>query len=88
MGEKYRQTIQEKISELGAENLCVFLNEGGLSPHYRQHLEDTFREAGVRFVSSRAEANLVFEGHGAPSARAGQVVAFFQGSQLTFSGAL
>jgi hypothetical protein len=88
MGEQYKQTIQEKIAELGAENLRVFLNEDGLSPHYRQHLEDTFREAGVQFVSSRDEANLVFEGHGAPSARVGQVVAFFQGTQLTFAGAL
>ncbi len=88
MGEQYRQTIQDKIAELGAENLLVFINEDGLSPHYRQHLEDTFRDAGVRFVSRRDEANLVFDGNGTPSYGTGQVVAFFQAGQLAFAGEL
>jgi len=88
MGEKYRQTIEEKIKELGAEKLRVYINYEGVDPHYRQHLEDTFRDAGVRFVSSRGEANLVFEGNGTPSYGTGQVVAFFQSGQLAFSGAL
>ena len=88
MGEQYRQTIEEKISELGAGNLRVFINQDGVNPHYRQHLEDTFREAGVRFVSNRVDANLVFEGNSAPAHRPGQVVAFFQESQLMFAGAL
>jgi hypothetical protein len=88
MGEQYRQSIEEKISELGAENLSVFINRDGVSPHYRKHLEDTFREAGVRFVSTREEANLVFESHSAPTYRTGQVVAFFQESKLMFAGAL
>lgn len=60
MGEQYRQTIEDKIIELGAENLLVFINADGVNPYYRQHLEDTFRDAGVRFVSSREEANLIF----------------------------
>jgi hypothetical protein len=88
MGEQYRQTIEEKISELGAENLRVFINEDGVNPHYRQHLEDTFRDAGVRFVSNRVDANLVFDGNSAPAYGPGQVVAFFQESQLMFAGAL
>ena len=88
MGEKYRQTIEEKIRELGAEHLRVFINQDGVNPHYRQHLEDSFRDAGVRLVSSRGEANLVFEGDGTPSYHTGQVVAFFQSGQLAFSGAL
>ena len=88
MGEQYRQTIEEKINELGAENLRVFINEHGVNPHYRQHLEDTFREAGVRFVSNRAEANLVFEGDQPPSHQAGQIAAFFSAGQLLFAGGL
>jgi hypothetical protein len=88
MGAKYRQAIAHKIRELGAEKLRVYINHEGVDPHYRQHLEDTFRDAGVRFVSSREEANLVFEGGGQPSPQAGQVVAFFQSGQLAFAGQL
>lgn len=88
MGEKYRQTIEEKIRELGAEKLRVYINYEGVEPHYRQHLEETFRAAGVRFVSSREEATLVFEGNSSPSYGTGQVVAFFQSGQLAFAGAL
>jgi len=88
MGEQYRQAIEEKISELGAENLRVFINQDGVNPHYRQHLEDTFRDAGVRFVSSRDEANLVFEGNSTPAYRTGQVAAFFSAGQLLFAGGL
>ena len=88
MGEQYRQPIEEKIRELGAEHLRVFINQDGVNPHYRQHLEDSFRDAGVRLVSSRVEANLVFEGNGTPSYDTGQVVAFFQSGQLASSGAL
>ncbi len=88
MGEKYRQIIEEKIRELGAEKLRVYINNEGVDPHYRQHLENTFRDAGVRFVDSRGEANLVFEGNGQPTYRAGQVVAFFQSGRLAFAGEL
>lgn len=88
MGEQYRQTIEKKIRELGAENLRVFINGDGVNPHYRQHLEDTFRDAGVRFVSSREEANLAFEGNQNPSYREGQIAAFFSAGQLVFAGSL
>lgn len=88
MGEEYRQTIEDKITELGAENLRVFINADGVNQHYRQHLEDTFRDAGVRFVSSREEANLIFEGNQSPSYREGQIAAFFSAGQLVFAGAL
>jgi hypothetical protein len=88
MGEQYRQTIEDKINELGTDNLRVFINPDGVHPPYRQHLEDTFLDAGVRFVSSREEANLVFEGNEIAEPRPGQVVAFFQENQLVFTGAL
>ena len=88
MGEEYRQTIEDKIEELGAERLRVFINHEGVNPHYLQHLENTFRDAGVRFVADRADANLIFEGHQTPSYQKGQIVAFFQQSRLTFAGAL
>jgi len=88
VGEQYQETIEQKISELGAKNLRVFINADGLSPHYRQHLENTFRDAGVQFVSNHDEANLVFEGSRFPEPRAGQVVAYFKESQLMFAGGL
>ena len=88
MGEEYKQSIEEKIRELGADKLRVFINPDGVNPHYRQHLEDTFREAGVKFVSRREEANLVFEGNQTPSPDKGQMVAFFQHDRLIFTGAL
>lgn len=88
MGEEYKHTIEEKIRELGADKLRVFLNSEGVDPHYRQHLEDTFREAGVKFVCRRQEANLVFEGNQSPSHEKGQIVAFFQSGQLAFAGEL
>ncbi len=88
MGEKYRQTIEEKIRELGAEKLRVYINHGGVDPHYLQHLKDTFSGARVRLVTTREEANLVFEGNETPEPRPGQVVAFFQESQLRFEGSL
>jgi hypothetical protein len=88
MGEQYRAVLEEKIRELGSGNLRVYINADGVNPHYKQHLEDTFRDAGVRFVSSRAEANFVFEGNCEPAYQAGQIVAFFSGpEQLSFAGA-
>ena len=88
MGEEYRQTSEQKIEELGAENLRAFINHEAVNPHYRQHLEDTFRDAGVRFVANHADANLMFEGSQTPSYEKGQIVAFFQENRLMFARAL
>src|SRR5260370_27422814 len=86
MGERYRATLEQKIRELGGGNLRVFINADGVNPHYKQHLEDTFRDAGVRFVSSRAEANFVFDGDCEPNYLPGQIVAFFTDGNLAFAG--
>lgn len=89
MGEKYRAELQERINELGGHNLRVFINADGVHPHYKQHLEETFSEAGVRFVASRDEANFLFEGHcEEPAFQAGKVIAFFRNDRLQFAGAL
>lgn len=89
MGEKYRAELQERIHELGGENLRVFINADGVHPHYKQHLEETFAEAGVRFVGTREEANFLFEGHcEEPAYQTGKVVAFFREERLQFAGAL
>lgn len=88
MGERYRAALQDKIRELGSENLRVYINADGVHPHYKQHLEDTFRDAGVPFVASRQEANFVFEGNCEPAFEPGQIVAFFSApEQLSFAGA-
>jgi hypothetical protein len=88
MGERYRAALEEKIRELGSENLRVFINSEGVHPHYKQHLEETFRDAGVKFVESRGDANFVFEGNCEPAFQAGQIVAFFSApEQLSFAGA-
>jgi hypothetical protein len=88
MGERYRAALEEKIRELGSSNLRVYINADGVHPHYKQHLEDTFRDAGVRFVDNRQEANFVFEGNCEPAHHAGQIVAFFSGhEELSFAGA-
>jgi hypothetical protein len=90
MGEKYRAELQERISQLGGENLRVFINADGVHPHYKQHLEETFSEAGVRFVETRDEANFLFEGHCEEPAAvaAGKVVAYFRDDRIQFAGAL
>lgn len=88
MGEKYKATLNKKIAEFGGSNLRVFINAAGVDPHYKQHLEDTFREAGVRFVESREAANFVFEGDCEPAYLPGQIVAFFAGGDVAFAGAL
>ncbi len=88
MGERYRATLEKKIAEFGGSNLRVYINAEGVNPHYKQHLEDTFRDAGVRFVSIRAEANFVFDGDCEPSYLPGQMVAFFRSGNLAFAGAL
>ena len=88
MGEKYKATLVKKIAEVGGNNLRVFINADGVNPHYKQHLEDTFQEAGVHFVASRAEANFVFEGDCEPARLPGQIVAFFRGGDVAFEGAL
>ena len=91
MGEKYKAELQGKIREFGAANLRVYLNADGLHPHYYEHLKDTFQETGVKFVSTRDDANFVFEGNcqQEPAYQAGQVVAFFnQDQMLSFAGAL
>ncbi len=88
MGEQYRQSIETKINDLGAQNLRVFIDPDGVDPHYQHHLEGTFQKAGVQFVSTREAANLVFEGNRRPKQRPGQIVAFFQEGQLMFAGAL
>ena len=88
MGEQYKAVLEDKIKELGGQNLRVFINDEGVHPKYREHLEATFREAGVRFVESREEANFVFEGHSEPAINLGQVVAFFRNEQIAFQGAI
>ena len=91
MGEKYKEELQQKIHEFGGSNLRVYLNADGLHPHYHEHLKETFREAGVKFVSTRDEANFVFEGNceEEPAYLAGQIVAFFRPDQtMAFAGAL
>ena len=88
MGEQYKAALEEKIKELGGENLRVFINDEGVHPRYREHLEATFKEAGVRFVATREEANFVFDGHSEPAYDFGQVVAFFTNEQIAFQGAL
>jgi hypothetical protein len=87
MGEQYKAVLEEKIKELGGQNLRVFINDEGVHPKYREHLEATFIEAGVRFVASREEANFVFDGHSEPAFHFGQVVAFFTNEQIAFQGA-
>jgi hypothetical protein len=88
MGEKYKAELQERINELGGENLRVFINEEGVHPRYYKHLQETFRESGVRFVENRAEANFVFEGHCEPATQPGKIVAFFRNEELHFAGML
>lgn len=88
MGEKYKAKLEQKIAEFGGRNLRVFINAAGVNPHYKQHLEDTFKEAGVKFVLSREEANFVFDGDCEPSRLPGQIVAFFKGGDVAFVGSL
>jgi hypothetical protein len=80
--------LKAKINEPSAEKLRVFVDPEGINPHYQQHLEDTFRHAGVQFVATREEANLVIDGSGSPSYGTGQVAAFVQSGQLAFAGEL
>ena len=86
MGERYKATLEQKIREFGGSNLPVFINADGVNPHYKQHLEDPFREAGVRFVASRDGANFVFDGDCEPNYVPGQIVAFFTSANLAFAG--
>ena len=87
MGEQYKAVLEEKIEQLGGSNIRVYINAEGVHPKYKEHLEATFRDAGVRFVESRDEANFVFDGHCEPVSRLGQIVAFFRNDQLAFAGA-
>ena len=89
MGEAYKEILEAKIQELGGgSGLRVYINSKGVDPHYRQHLQDTFEGAGVRFVDSREGANFVFDGHCEPIPHDSQVTAFFRGNQLAFTGGL
>ncbi|HKV40691.1 MAG TPA: hypothetical protein VJX67_15875 [Blastocatellia bacterium] len=88
MGQQYKAALEEKIRELGGSNLRVFINDDGVEPAYRKHLEETFHETGVKIVESRTAANFVFEGHCEPEYSYGQVAAFFKGEQIAFAGAL
>jgi hypothetical protein len=88
MGEQYKEGLRQRIDELGAENLRVYINQEGVHPRYYEHLEATFTDAGVKFVASRREANFVFEGHCEPVNVPGQVVAYFRNDALQFAGML
>lgn len=88
MGEQYRKTLEDKIREIGSESLRVYINADGIDPHYKKHLEDTFKDARVAVVLNREEANFIFEGGCEPSYHEGQIVAFFRGNELLFAGAL
>jgi hypothetical protein len=89
LGEKYKDELEQKIRQFGGENLRVYINAEGVHPHYYEHLTETFKGEGVQFVSSRKEANFVFEGSCEPSYEMGQIVAFFnQDQSLSFAGAL
>jgi len=58
-----------------------------LDPHYKQPLEDTFTEAGLKFVTNRAEANFVFEGDCKASRPLKQIFAFFKDGDVALAGA-
>lgn len=88
MGEKYKAELQDRINEIGADNLRVYINPEGVHPHYYQHLQETFLEAGVQMVDNRLEANFVFEGEIEPENQAGQMVAYFRNQELQFAGVL
>ena len=88
MGEKYRAELENRINELGADNLRVYINEDGVHPAYYQHLQETFLKAGVKFVGSKQEANFVFEGHCEFINVPGQIVAYFSNEELQFAGML
>ena len=89
MGREHRAALQDEIRKLGGGGkLRVFIDDDGISPHYRQHLEDTFREEGVKFVDARREANFVFSGQVESTPGIGQVFAFFRGGQLVLEGEL
>lgn len=88
MGERYRDLLQNKIQELGGENLTVYINERGVDPHYLEHLHELLKEQGATFVADREGANFVFDGHCEPSFLPGQIVAFFRAEELTFEGAI
>ncbi len=89
MGKEYKAALHEEIERLGGgERLRVFINPEGVSPHYLEHLEETFREAGVTFVESPKAANFVFQGDQVAKFGIGQVAAFFRGGQMVFEGSL
>lgn len=88
MGEQYKAILEDKIRNLGGSNLRVYINPGGVHPHYYQHLRETFESAQVKFVADRADANFVFDGNCEPVYHEGQVAAYFQEGRLLFSGAI
>ena len=89
MGREYKAALQEEIHRLGGgSNLRVYINPEGVSPHYLEHLEETFREEGVTFVETPKEANFVFQGDKISAFDIGQVAAFFRGGQMVFEGEL
>lgn len=90
MGREYKAALQAKIHELGGgSRLRAYINPEGVSPHYLEHLEETFREEGVTFVDSPREANFVFHGDQVESSFGlGQIAAFFRGGRMVFEGEL
>ncbi len=89
MGREYKAALQDRIQQLGGgDNLRVYINPEGVSPHYLEHLEETFREAGVTFVETPKQANFVFHGEQAVPFGLGQVAAFFRGGNMVFEGEL
>ncbi len=89
MGREYKAALQQEIRRLGGgANLRVFINPDGVSPHYLEHLEETFREEGVTFVQTAKEANFVFQGDQVSAFDTGQVAAFFRGGRMVLEGEL
>ena len=88
MGEQYRQVLEEKLRTLGGGELRVYIDDASISPHYRKHLEETVLGSGAILVSTREEANFVFDGESAPFDMPGVVTAFIANGQIEFRGAL
>ena len=78
MGREYKAALQAKLHQLGGgEKLRAYINADGVSPHYLEHLKETFREEGVTFVDQAQDANFVFHGDQVDSGFGiGQIAAF------------
>lgn len=88
MGRQYKEVLEKKIGQLGAQNVRAYIMLESFSPEYRRHLLSTLHEMAVAVVDSPADANFIIAANAQPQAVPNCIVANVAHNEMVFVGAI